>query len=210
VHGRDAFDYLAAHPDEAQRFSAAMASFTGVWGPAIADAIDTSEVQCAVDIGGANGSLLRLLQRKDPSFQGIIFDRPNVVAHAEAAIKQSGLAERTRAVGGNSFESVPSGDLLLLKFILYDWSDDECVTILKRCREALAPAGRIAVIEMVVGEANPHAALADMNMLMWCSGRERSIEEFDRLFAAAGLKRTAIRETGTPQAVIEAGLAEPS
>jgi O-methyltransferase len=77
--GGTLFDYLAAHPDEAALFSAAMASFTGVWGSAFADTIDTSEVKCAVDVGGANGSLLRHLQRKNPSLQGIIFDRPNTI-----------------------------------------------------------------------------------------------------------------------------------
>ena len=49
------FDYLAEHPDEAELFTAAMAGGTGQWGPAIADAIDTRGVQCAVDIGGAKG-----------------------------------------------------------------------------------------------------------------------------------------------------------
>jgi hypothetical protein len=205
--GGTMFDYLAAHPDEAELFSAAGASLTGVWGPAFADAIDTSGVQCAVDVGGANGSLLRHLQRKNPSLQGIIFDRPNTIEHAEAAIKEAGLSQRTRAVGGNFFDSVPSGDLFLLKFILHDWPDSECTTILQRCREAMAPGGRIAVIEMIVDKANPYAALMDIAMFTSNTGRERSIEEYDALFEAAGLKRTAIHDTGTPMAVIQAGLA---
>ena len=208
--GGTMFDYLAAHPDEAELFTAAMAGGTGQWGPAIADAIDTSGVQCAVDIGGANGSLLRLLQDKNPSLRGIIYDRPNIIEHAEAAIEQSGLTERTRVVGGNFFESIPSGDLLLLKFILHDWPDEQCVTLLQKCREALAPGGRIVVMEMIVGEANPLAGLFDMNMFIMSAGRERSLEEFDALFKAAGLKRTAVHETGTPQSVIEVGLAEAS
>ena len=91
----------------------------------------------------------------------------------------------------------------MLKWILHDWTDEECVTILQRCREALAQGGRIAIIDMVVGEANPHAALADMVMLMACTGKERSIEEFDALFDAAGLKRTAVQKTGSPMTVIE-------
>jgi hypothetical protein len=208
--GMGVFDYLAQHPDEAERFSAGMTSMTAVWGPAIADAIDTAGMQCAVDVGGANGTLLQLLQRKDPSLRGIVFDRPNIIEHAKAAIERSDLAERTSAVGGSFFESIPEGDLLLLKFILHDWSDEECVTILQRCREALAPGGRIAVVDMVVDKANPHAALSDMVMLTATTGRERTIEEFDALFDAAGLKRTAVRETGTPLSVIEVGLAEAS
>jgi hypothetical protein len=201
--GMNIFDYLAQHPEEAERFSAGMVGMTAVWGPAIANAIDTAGVQCAVDVGGAKGSLLQLLQRKNPSLSGIVFDRPNIVEHAEAEIKRSGFPERTRTVGGSFFESVPEGDLLLLKFILHDWSDEECVKILQKCQEAMTPGGRIAVIDMIVDRANPHAALSDMVMLMACTGKERTIEEFDALFDAAGLKRTAVLETGTPQSVIE-------
>jgi hypothetical protein len=206
--GGDLFEYLGEHPDEARRFTAAMASVTGVWGPGIADAIDTHGVQCAVDIGGANGSLLRLLQKKNPSLQGIIFDRPNIMEYAQAAIENDGLSERTRAVGGNFFESVPSADLMLQKFILHDWSDEECVTILRWCREALLPGGRIVVVDMIVGEENPIAALADMNMFLASTGRERSIEEFDALFKEAGLTRRAVHQTSTPQSVIEVGHAD--
>lgn len=206
--GGGTFEYLAAHPDEAALFTAAMASMTGIWGPTIADAIDTSGVRCAVDVGGANGSLVRLLQHKNPSLQGIIFDRPNIIEHAEAAIKNDGLTDRTRAVAGNFFESVPSGDLMLLKFILHDWSDEECITILNRCRGALARDGRIAVVDAIVGEQNPIAALMDMNMFVACPGRERSLDEFDSLFVGAGLKRTAVHGTSTPVSVMELGLAE--
>ena len=52
---------------------------------------------------------------------------------------------------------------------------------------------------MVVGKANPHAALTDMAMLMACTGKERTIEEFDALFDAAGLKRTAVHKTAFPR-----------
>jgi len=50
----------------------------------------------------------------------------------------------------------------------------------------------------------------DMAMLMACTGKERSLSEFDALFAAAGLKRTAVLDTGGPQVVIEVGHAEAS
>jgi threonine dehydrogenase-like Zn-dependent dehydrogenase len=204
------FDYLAQHPDKAEQFSAGMTSITALWGPAAATIIDTAGVRCAVDVGGANGSLLQLLQRNDPSLHGIVFDRPNIVEHAQAAIERGGLAERTSTVGGNFFESIPAGDLLLLKLILDDWSDEECVTILHKCREALTPGGRIIVVGMVMDNANPHAALTDMVMLMACTGRVRSIAEFDALFDAAGLKRTAVHDTGTPMSVIEISPANAS
>jgi hypothetical protein len=181
-----------------------MRSLTSLWGESIAKVIDTEEVQCAVDVGGANGSLLQFLQQANPALRGIVFDLPNVVEHAREQIARTGFSDRTDLVGGDFFDSVPEGDLYLLKFILHDWSDDESIAILRRCRQAMVAGGRIAIIEYVVGERNPLAALTDMDMLALTTGKERSGEEYEALLRAAGLQRTALRETGTPMIVIEA------
>jgi len=204
--GKPIFDYLAQHPAQAEEFSAGMSSITTLWALDLVKMIDTTDVTTAVDVGGANGSLLYLLQQGNPAVFGIVFDRPNIAADAEAEIARSGFADRTRAVGGDFFESVPRGDLYLLKFILHDWDDESCVTILRRCREALEPGGRIAVIELVVGEhTDPGvSALMDLNMLACTGGRERSLAEYDSLLAQAGLRRTAVLKKDSPQSVIEA------
>ena len=109
-------------------------------------------------------------------------------------------------LGSVGIEAVPRGDLYLLKFILHDWDDDDCVTILRRCREAMEPGGRIAIIEMVVGDQTDPgvSALMDLNMLACTGGRERSLDEFDALLARAGLRRTAVLTKDSPQSVIEA------
>ena len=121
-------------------------------------------------------------------------------------IARNGFAERTEVVGGDFFESVPAGDLYLLKFILHDWDDESCVKILRRCREAMAPGGRIAILEFVVGTDGDAGltALMDLNMLAVVNGRERSLPEFDALLHRAGLRRYAVLTTNSPQTVIEA------
>ena len=202
--GTDLFGYLQKNPVEAQEFSAAMGSLTSLWGPSIAAAINTEGVRCAVDVGGASGSLLQLLLQANPTLRGIVFDRPDVASYAQAELTRNGFATRADVVGGNFFESLPVGDLYLLKFVLHDWNDQECITILRRCREAMAPGGRVAIIELVVGERNPIAALWDMQMLAECTGRERSLEEYDALLVAAGLRLTCVSKTPTPQLVLEA------
>jgi hypothetical protein len=97
------------------------------------------------------------------------------------------------------------GDLYLLKFIMHDWNDEECVTV---CVDAVRRwrRGRVAIIELVVESDNPIAALWDMPMLGVCTGRERSLDEFEVLLAAGGLRLSAVRQTSTPQLVIEAAL----
>ena len=44
----------------------------------------------------------------------------------------------------------------------------------------------------------------DMNMLAASPGQERSVDEYDALLAASGLRRTAVSAIGSSQSVIEA------
>jgi hypothetical protein len=102
------------------------------------------------------------------------------------------------------FESVPAADLYVLKYILHDWDDVSCVRILQNCRASLVEGGRIAVIDLLIGETGQPglAPLMDMNMLDMTRGRERQIAEFDSLFTAAGLRRVKVSFAGA-FAVIE-------
>ncbi len=52
----DFYDDLVRNPDAGEAFSAAMTSATACWTYNIADVIDTTSVERAVDVGGANGS----------------------------------------------------------------------------------------------------------------------------------------------------------
>jgi SAM-dependent methyltransferase len=206
-HGEDAlgmpvFDYLKQHPAHAQQFTNAMQSLTALWTVDLASKIDTSEVAVAVDVGGANGSLLRLLQQANPELRGIVFDRPGVAAAVAADVND----ERTEVLGGDFFESVPPADLYLLKAILHDWDDESCVRILSRCRQAMKPDGRIAIVEMLVPvEGDPGlTAMVDLNMLAVTGSRERTLAEFDTLLTDAGLRRAAVHFADSPQSLVEA------
>ena len=202
VLGMPIFEYLQQNPELAQEFTSAMEGGTSLWALDVVDAIDTTDVKLAVDVGGASGALLRLLQRANPALRGIVFDRHDVAEAVSADIAD----ERTEVVGGDFFESVPAADLYLLKFILHDWDDESCLKILSRCREAMVPGGRIAIVEMLVGERDDPGvvALLDLNMLAVADGKERTLAEFDTLLAMAGLRRTAVFTADSPQKIIEA------
>jgi O-methyltransferase domain/Dimerisation domain len=207
VLGTDFFDYLEQNPAERHDFSAAMTCASAYWADGAAVAIDTTNVQRAVDVGGAHGGLLRILQQSNSGLRGVIFDRPDVLDSARAEVAQVGFPDRTEFAAGDFFMSVPEADLYLLKLILHDWNDQQGVEILRRCREAMLPGGRIMVIEFLIGAVNAPAklaAFADMTMLLMLPGRERSLDEFDLLFASAGLRRVSVTPLRHPQVVIEA------
>jgi len=48
--------------------------------------------------------------------------------------------------------------------------------------------------------------LLDLNMLVMNGGRERTQAEFQRLFAAAGLRMTKVKPTLSPLSIVEGAL----
>jgi len=74
-----------------------------------------------------------------------------------------------------------------MKMILHDWNDDECVRILGNLHTAGAPACRLFIVEHVIpddGEPD-FAALFDMHMMCWGTGRERTVAEYRQLLEAS-------------------------
>ena len=105
------------------------------------------------------------------------------------------------------FDKVPPADAYILKMILHDWSDDECVRILSSVRRASAGTGRLFIAEFVIpGPAEPHfAKLIDVHMMCVQSGRERTAEEHAGLLSAAGRRYTGTyRPPEGPMSVVAA------
>jgi hypothetical protein len=83
--------------------------------------------------------------RANPLLEGVVFDLPNVVPSATLAAQHARLGERVEVIAGDFFDSVPEGDLYLLKYILHDWDDEACVRILRNCRRAARPNAQLYV-----------------------------------------------------------------
>src|SRR5262245_34757878 len=135
--------------------------------------------------------MLMAILEQHPHTRGVLVDRPDVVERARRRFEEAGLAARMTFAGGNFFESVPRGaDAYLMKSILHDWEDDDCVTIIKRCREA--GARRLLVVERLlserIGPQDLGALLSDLNMLVNPGGRERTLSEYVALFASGGFR----------------------
>jgi SAM-dependent methyltransferase len=206
----DPFTLIEEDPEMASVFDEAMATFAPQTAAAVAAAYDFSVFQTVADIGGGNGSLLIGILKTNPSLRGIVFDLPHVVERARAHVAAAGLAERCELVAGSFFDGVPSGaDAYLLKHVIHDWNDDRATTILKKCRVALRPAGKLLIIEGVYPERidqspmSRSAAANDVNMLVATGGRQRSEAEFRELLAAAGFRLTRVVATQDHVRVIE-------
>jgi hypothetical protein len=205
--GVDLWDYYKQQPEESAVFTQAMRGFTSGIVNDVVQVLDTCNVKLAADIGGASGTLLHGLMAANPHLKGIVVDLPDVVGSAETAARELGLSDRSTALPASFFDYVPPADLYLLKHVLHDWSDDEAVSILKRCRESIRAGGKIAVIEILLGEIGGEPALGplmDLNMMILCTGRERTLDEFRRLIERAGFHFSSVKPIRPPMVVIEA------
>jgi hypothetical protein len=188
--GQPLFDHFGDNPDSAKLFSEAMTGTTRIVEQALLAAHAFKPFDCAVDIGGSQGSLLCGVLARHVKAHGILFDLPEIAEAPDALWRGSPEASRITAWSGDFFRCVPAGDLYLLKFILHDWTDAQCRVILRNIRAACRPGARLAVAEMVLPDrAAPHPGyLMDLNMMVMTGGRERSQAEYAALFKSAGFR----------------------
>ncbi|WP_434419758.1 methyltransferase [Nannocystis pusilla] len=200
----EVFDYFAANPRAGEIFDEAMISNSAATAQAVATAYEFSNAGHVVDVGGGLGALLLAIRAAHPTLRATLFEMPHVVARARAAL--AGEAGWLELAAGDFFAgAVPAGDTFLLKHVIHDWSDEQAVTILRRCCEQLRPGGRVLVIEhLLTAEASP-VHWTDLEMLvMTGGGQERTVGEFAKLFACAGLALSRTIETTASVAILEA------
>src|SRR5918993_918013 len=101
VHGAGFWAYRGAHPEDGAIFDAAMSEGASARAEALRAARDLSSIGTVVDVGGGQGRLLAGLLEAVPDLRGVLVDRPEVVAGAEAGIRSAGGgAPVTRRLGG--------------------------------------------------------------------------------------------------------------
>lgn len=95
---------------------------------------------------------------------------------------------------------------------MHNWNEEECLTILKKCREAVTRkgkgSGKVIIIEMVIDGANMDKESSDVHLfydmvMMAISGKERNLKEWDKLSKNAGFSHYKITPTLGARSVIE-------
>ncbi|GFZ00479.1 O-methyltransferase family protein [Actinidia rufa] len=154
-----------------------------------------------VDVGGGDGTTLRLLVKACPWIRGINFDLPHVVSEAPAC-------DGIEHIRGDMFVSVPKADAMLLMWVLHDWGDDECINVLRKCKEAIPKdKGKVIIIEGVVEEEEEDKLkyvrlMLDMVMMAHTNtGKERTSKEWIHLLIEAGFSRYTIKRIKAVQSI---------
>jgi hypothetical protein len=184
LRGMPFFEYVKTDTDLAEAFNNAMTAGSEFAIYAVLAAYDFSGDRKIVDVGGGHGRLLSMIMAKAPNADGVLFDLPTVVDGAEPELKKASVAQRCEVVGGSFFESVPrGGDAYLMKAIIHDWNDDDALKILANIRSAIAPVGKLLLLESALPErSSPDIGmLIDLEMLVAVGGKERTRAEWANL-----------------------------
>lgn len=201
--GAPFFDYLEKNKDAGAIFHRGMSSLSDLENAPIAGAYDWSGAKTIVDIAGGHGGLLIEALKLAPQAKGILYDVAHVLKDARVDEEKG----RWTTLEGDFFKSAPAGgDIYMLKRIIHDWKDEDCVTILSNIRKVMNPGAKILVCDCVIPPGNgPHGGkVLDVLMMSALPGFERTEKEFATLFARAGLKLSRVIHTPALLSITEA------
>jgi hypothetical protein len=188
------FDYIPQNPAYAEVFNYAMSSYSATHTKLVLEALksyDFSNIRNLCDIGGGHGHLVCNILREHPQLQGTVLELESTIKNKDLLwAEKIGVADRCKYLAGDMFMEVPSSDAYIMKMILHDWNDEECVKILSNIQEASPAGGRVLIVEHVVpGPEVPHfSKLFDIHMMCALTGRERTEKEYTELLEKAGLR----------------------
>lgn len=210
LKGRPFFTWLAQHPDEAKRFNRMMFEVHGPETPAIVAAYDFSPFQHIVDIGGGNGALISAILAAYPGRRATLFDMAEAIDAARRG--EGGPLPGVSFVAGDVSATAPEGgDVYLIRHLLHDYDDEECIRILGHIRRAMSADARVLVLEapLPADDSPGPGRWLDLQVMVLCAGRERTVDEYARLFDKVGLRLSRTIPTRHPAMTVVEAIAAP-
>ncbi|XP_042062990.1 8-hydroxyquercetin 8-O-methyltransferase-like [Salvia splendens] len=207
-NGRCLFEFIGNDSVFNQVFNEGMASDARFVGSILVDKCKHvfEGLTTLVDVGGGTGTVAKVVADTFPGLKCVVLELPHVVAGLEGS-------ENLSFVSGDMFEFIPPANALFFKWIFHDWSDEDCIKILERCKEAIISSkkkgGKVIIVEMVVDcqkqedEGIETQLCMDMLMMTVTTGKERSEKEWAKLFHAAGFPNYKITPILGLRSVIE-------
>src|SRR5262249_38739540 len=195
----------------ARRFNRMMLEVHGPETPAIVAAYDFSQFDHVVDVGGGNGSLLSAVLAAYPKLRATLFDMAEAVAAAKRG--EGGPLPGASFVTGDIFTSAApeGGDVYLLRHLLHDYDDRDCLRILANVRRAMHPRARVLVLEgrLPSDERQGPGRWFDLQVMLVGGGRKGRVEYYGGLIEQVGLSPARTIPPGPPAMTVVEAVASP-
>src|SRR5260370_261161 len=126
------------------------------------------------------------------------------MAEAIAAAKrgEGGPLPGASFVTGDVFTTAApeGGDVYLLRHLLHDYDDRDCVRILANVRRAMHPQARVLVLEAPLpsDDSPGPGRWLDLQVMLLCGWRQRPVDAYAGLVAHPGLRPPRTISTGHP------------
>lgn len=204
IFGTTISGYFAENADTEALFYDGMATVSEAENALVAEGYEFPSTGTVVDVGGGKGGFLRAVLRKNPGLHGVLIDKEEHVL-GNHLLDGDDIAGRWETAGGDFFTAVPTADVYLIKRILHNWNDEQCVTILRNCRRAMKPDGRILAVDAIIPAGNDAHQSKPMDFMMLAArtGRERTETELRPLFEAADLRLARVLPTPSVMSIAE-------
>ncbi|KAI9672395.1 MAG: hypothetical protein M1817_003417 [Caeruleum heppii] len=183
-----------------------------------------------VDVGGGVGGFSLQLSRIYPDLEFIVQDRAATLIHAEQKVwpaeNPEALAEKRVAFMPHDFfkpNPVEGADVYWMRYIMHDWSDEDCIKILTGIRCSMRPQSRILIADAVMnttlgcdeiasapkplpanyGFHTRYAHSRDLALMTIMNGLERTPAMWDDLIGRSGLALRKIWECRSLISILE-------
>jgi 2-polyprenyl-3-methyl-5-hydroxy-6-metoxy-1,4-benzoquinol methylase/predicted Ser/Thr protein kinase len=150
-----------------------------------------------LDVGAGSGIWSRAMAQRDPTLRVTALDRPRVLDVTRRHAMEAGTAERLTCLAGDMHTAeLPRGafDLVVLANVLHLEPGERIVPLLARLREALAPGGELAIVDITperMAEATADQHLLGLHLaLRTPAGKLHDAEEYRDWLAQAGFRPT--------------------
>eukprot|EP00635_Sarcinochrysidales_sp_CCMP3193_P002777 CAMPEP_0118910210 /NCGR_PEP_ID=MMETSP1166-20130328/12449_1 /TAXON_ID=1104430 /ORGANISM="Chrysoreinhardia sp, Strain CCMP3193" /LENGTH=508 /DNA_ID=CAMNT_0006849669 /DNA_START=12 /DNA_END=1538 /DNA_ORIENTATION=- len=157
--GADAPDWRKRHATEWRRDDRARSAYQRPTSTAVVgDFRLNTGAETVCDLGGGRGELLRDLAEHWPETHLILFDLPETIPRAVDYLGARVGAERFSALGGSFLANalpvaLQTCDLFVLKDVLRDFPDDQCVKILSNVRKVAKKKGaKLLIVDVLLDD----------------------------------------------------------
>ena len=196
--------HLGEDPERTRRFVMAMHGRAMGIGRAIVPLLPLGNCRRLLDLAGGPGTYAVLMAQANPELTCTVIDLPGIVSVARELIAQAGLSDRVACMPGDYHHAAfPSGyDAVTIFGALHQESPDDIRSILRRAHAALAPRGRIFILDLMTDASHTEpcfSALFAINMALTTdNGWVFSDAELSGWLKEAGFAECSVRPVPAP------------
>lgn len=199
----------AGHHHEA--FIMGMHNLTLLRTEALIRAVGLKGITTVLDLGGGPGTNALAMARR--GLQATVFDLPETIVIARKVARREGLRGIRFIAGDFHCDDIGTGyDIILISQIFHAFSAGENIALLRKCRQALNPGGRVVVQEFPIDNtltAPLQSALFSVNMLVGTEkGRCYTAREMSGWLTETGFRHIAVKKL--PETILVEGRAVAS